>query len=270
MANPPTSPKGTGSSPSANGKTAKQTGRAGPYDPKPGAAVKGKSRAGAAAVTTAGEQQARRAERRPDLIKKRREDLRRLPEKRQREKLITRLILGGAAVLLVAAIAFSINQWANDRDLNQIPDGTVAYTEAVWTDRGHDDSYAGWPDLDKHPPVGGIHSPTAQNCGFYPAPVGNSNAIHSLEHGAVWITYLPTLPQDQIDKLQQMAEEQSYILVSPYATQTSPVVATAWDHQLFLQSADDKDLDRFIRVFKNNRQYTPEYGAACSGTDTTM
>ena len=192
-----------------------------------------------------------------------------MPEKRQKEKLYTRIGLGAVAVLLLAAIGFGIYQWSQDRDLNQIPAGVITYTDAVWTDRNHSDDYAGWPDLDKHPPVGGTHSPTPQQCGFYDKPIGNGHAIHSLEHGAVWITYKSDLPQDQIDELKKLAQD-DYILVSPYDTQPSPVVATSWDHQLNLQSAFDKDLDRFIRVFKNSPKYTPEYRAACSGTNTSM
>jgi hypothetical protein len=268
MANQPTSPKGSAPAAGADGKTG---GRSGPYDPKPGAAVKGKGRTGAAAVAPPGEPHVRRAERRPDLIKKRREELRRLPEKRKKEQLITRVILGAAAVLIVAAIAFSINQWAKDHDLNKVPDGTITYTDAVWTSDDHSDEYADWPDLDKHPPAGGTHSPTPQTCGFYSAPIGNGNALHSLEHGAVWLTYRSDLPQDQVDELREMADE-NYILVSPYETQGAPLVATSWRRQLNLQSVDDKDLDRFIRVFKNstNPDYTPERGAACAGTNATV
>jgi hypothetical protein len=257
MPDQPTTPKGN---------TSTAGGKSGPYDPKPGAAVKGKGKTGGAAVASAGDVQARRAERRPDLIKKRREELRRQPEKKKKEQLITRLILGGAAVLLVAAIVFSINEWRKDRELNKVPTGTIVYAEEVWTSSAHDDTYAGWPDLDKHPPVGGTHSPTPQTCGYYDAPIGNGNAIHSLEHGAVWLTYRSDLPQDQVDKLREMAEDQNYILVSPYETQQTPLVASAWDRQLNLQSVDDEKLDQFIRVFKNNRDHTPEYGAACAGT----
>src|SRR5512135_2125538 len=41
------------------------------------------------------------------------------------------------------------------------------------------------------PPAGGNHSTQWQNCGIYTAPVGNEYAVHSLEHGAMWITYRP-------------------------------------------------------------------------------
>jgi uncharacterized protein DUF3105 len=277
MANPPTPSKGTDSSPGANGKTGRIGDRSGPYDPKPGAAVKGKGRTETASVPTAAEVQARRAERRPDLIKKRREEHRRLPEKRQRQRLYKRIGAGVLAVVLVAAIAFGIYNasqggnnhplpaWSGNANLNQMPANVITYTDAVWTARDHNDTYSGWPDVDKHPPVGGTHNQIWQNCGYYDKPIANEHAVHSLEHGAVWITYRSDLPQDQIDKLKGLAEDQPYILVSPYENQPTPVVATAWDHQLDLQTVDDTDLGRFVATFKDNATYTPEMGAVCTG-----
>ena len=56
------------------------------------------------------------------------------------------------------------------------------------------------------PPVGGNHNPVWQNCGFYSKPVRNENAVHSMEHGAVWITYRPALPQSQVEKIKGLAQ----------------------------------------------------------------
>jgi hypothetical protein len=114
------------------------------------------------------------------------------------------------------------------------------------------------------PPVGGPHSPVWQNCGFYSQPVANETAVHSLEHGAVWITYRPDLPGDQIDRLRQLAERQTFILVSPYPDLPAPVVASAWGKQLRLESADDPRLEQFVRAFRLGPQ-TPERGARCDG-----
>jgi hypothetical protein len=53
-------------------------------------------------------------------------------------------------------------------------------------------------DYPQSPPVGGPHNPIWQNCGFYSKPVRDEYAVHSMEHGAVWITYSPTfLVHDQ-------------------------------------------------------------------------
>ncbi len=114
------------------------------------------------------------------------------------------------------------------------------------------------------PPVGGPHSPVWQNCGFYAAPVGSEHAVHSLEHGAVWITYRPDLPQSQVAALRVIATRQSYVLVSPYPGLPAPVVASAWGAQLQLGSADDPRLDQFVRVYRLGDR-APERGGRCWG-----
>ena len=45
------------------------------------------------------------------------------------------------------------------------------------------------------PPVAGEHNAAWQNCtgNVYDAPIANEHAVHSLEHGAIWITYRPDL-----------------------------------------------------------------------------
>ena len=43
------------------------------------------------------------------------------------------------------------------------------------------------------PPAGGPHDPVWHDCGVYTQQVRNENAVHSLEHGTVWITYRPGL-----------------------------------------------------------------------------
>src|SRR5829696_4505925 len=119
-------------------------------------------------------------------------------------------------------------------------------------------------DYEQSPPVGGAHNPIWQNCGFYDKPVRDENAVHSLEHGAVWITYSPDLPQDQVTQLQNIAQSQSYILVSPYPGLESPVVASAWGKQVALDATDDPDLESFIKAYRVGPQ-TPEPGAVCTG-----
>ena len=119
-------------------------------------------------------------------------------------------------------------------------------------------------DYAQSPPVGGEHNPIWQNCGFYAEPIRDEYAVHSLEHGAVWITYSPDLPQDEVERLRDLAQSQTYILVSPYPGLNYPVVASAWGKQLSLESAEDPGLERFINAYQQGPQ-TPEPGAACTG-----
>ena len=119
-------------------------------------------------------------------------------------------------------------------------------------------------DYAQAPPAGGEHNDVWQNEGFYEEPVRDENAVHTLEHGAVWVTYSPDLPPDQKDQIQELVEGQACMLASPHADLPTPVVASAWGKQLTLESADSPDLERFVRAFRQGPQ-TPEVGATCTG-----
>jgi hypothetical protein len=114
------------------------------------------------------------------------------------------------------------------------------------------------------PPVGGNHNAVWLNCGIYTSPVANENAVHSMEHGAVWITYQPTLPAADVTTLQHAAAGQSHVILSPYTGLPTPVVASAWGVQLRLSGASDPKLAQFINYYQQGPQ-TPEPGASCSG-----
>ncbi|MBI5567443.1 MAG: DUF3105 domain-containing protein [Chloroflexi bacterium] len=116
----------------------------------------------------------------------------------------------------------------------------------------------------QNPPVGGVHSAAWLNCGIYDQPVKNENAVHSLEHGAVWITYRPDLPQDAVNRLRDLTRGQTHVLVSPYLDLPKPVVASAWGLQLPLDDVNDARLSLFVSRYAAGPQ-TPEPGALCSG-----
>ena len=177
------------------------------------------------------------------------------------------LIVGAVIVLFVAGfIALAVFD-ARQKSASGAPDDVKTY------DVGPAGQHtAGDVDYDQSPPTGGEHNPVWQNCGYYDKPVRDENAVHSLEHGAVWITYSPDLPQDQVNELEKTAEDRSYILVSPYTDLPSdtPVVASAWGKQVGLDSAEDPDLESFIQAYRQGPQ-TPEPGAVCTGgTSATL
>lgn len=127
--------------------------------------------------------------------------------------------------------------------------------------RGHDDVIQ--IESGDLPPVGGTHNPAWQNCGIYTEPVRPENAVHSLEHGAAWITYQPDLAADEVAALQDFVRGQTFIILSPYPGLRSPVMATAWSVQIELESAEDGRLADFIDRYRLGPT-TPELGATCS------
>ncbi|HRQ40571.1 MAG TPA: DUF3105 domain-containing protein [Chloroflexota bacterium] len=113
------------------------------------------------------------------------------------------------------------------------------------------------------PPLGGKHASRWQNCGIYTEPVLPQNAIHSMEHGAVWISYHPDLPAAQIAALQDKVRGESKLLLSPYPDQSSPIVLSVWDRQLAVDGADDERITAFIDRYRGRTG--PEANASCAG-----
>ena len=117
---------------------------------------------------------------------------------------------------------------------------------------------------EQSPPVGGNHAGVWTNCGVYTQPLSNEQTVHSLEHGAVWITYRPDLPSNQVEALARLASGNDYALLSPFDGLKSSVVASAWGVQLALDDAEDPRLERFLVKYLQGEQ-TPEPGAPCTG-----
>ncbi|MGH3086491.1 MAG: DUF3105 domain-containing protein [Rubrobacteraceae bacterium] len=167
------------------------------------------------------------------------------------------ILVGGIAAVFL--IGFGILVYI---DTQQGPGGAPSGVQ-TFENLGRE-HVTGAVDYEQTPPVGGEHDAAWQNCGFYEEPVRNETAVHSLEHGAVWITYSTDLPQSEVDQIQEIAEGQTYILASPFPDLPSPIIASAWGHQLEVGSADSEDLQQFIRAYRQGPQ-TPEPGAACTG-----
>jgi hypothetical protein len=163
-----------------------------------------------------------------------------------------------AAVAVVAIVAGGIALGGGDPE--DVAAGPLTGVEDFEiTARNH---VEGAVDYEQDPPAGGDHNPVWLNCAAYDEPVVSENAVHSLEHGAVWITYQPDLPRDQIDALQSLAD--SFVLVSPYPGLDVPAVASSWGHQLRVTEIGDGRLEQFIRTYAQGPD-TPELGAPCTG-----
>lgn len=113
------------------------------------------------------------------------------------------------------------------------------------------------------PPTNGRHDPLWQNCGAYERPIKDRHAVHSMDHGVVWITHSPDLPADAVESLRSYGEE-GYVIVSPYPGQDAPVIATSWRVQLELDGADDPRLREFVDGFRRS-EISPLSGNRCEG-----
>ncbi|MBF9133663.1 DUF3105 domain-containing protein [Plantactinospora sp. S1510] len=115
------------------------------------------------------------------------------------------------------------------------------------------------------PPVGSSHNNAWQNCvgDVYDAPIANEHAVHSLEHGAIWITYKSDLPAEQVEQLASKVRGNEFMLMSPIENLDRPISLQAWGYQLKLDSASDGRIDDFVAALRQNASMEP--GAPCSG-----
>ncbi|WP_329277871.1 DUF3105 domain-containing protein [Streptomyces sp. NBC_01451] len=115
------------------------------------------------------------------------------------------------------------------------------------------------------PPVGGDHNQVWMNCNgdVYAKAINNMNAVHSLEHGAVWVTYNSKASKTDIDALAAKVKKTPYTLMSPDDKQADPIMLSAWGKQRTVTSAKDPNVDKFFEEFVQGKQ-TPEPGAACT------
>lgn len=139
-------------------------------------------------------------------------------------------------------------------------DGVQSYTDLARDHTADDVSYP------QSPPVGGAHDARWLTCmgTVYDQPVRDENAVHSMEHGAVWVAYQPDLPADQVQTLVDDVDGVPFTFLTPYEGLDHAVVLTAWGLQLRVDAVDDPRIAEFIAAYANGPQ-TPEPGAACEG-----
>src|SRR5262245_10038941 len=103
-------------------------------------------------------------------------------ERSKRRSALMRRGAGVVVVLIVAAVLY--DNYAKRQLLRDVK--TATYSAGLHS--------SGPLSYIESPPIGGAHNVVWQNCGIYEMPIHNEHAVHSMEHGAVWITYRPGLP----------------------------------------------------------------------------
>jgi len=158
----------------------------------------------------------------------------------------------GLVVSLVAVVFLS------QPEIRGVPEGTQTIQV---TDNQH---VTGTIYAVNEVPAGGAMDAAWQNCGFYETQIRAESAVHSMEHGAVWVAFDPDLSAADIDSLRRFASRSEKVLVSPVAGISSPVIASAWGFQLDINDLDDSRLDQFVNEFSGSSS-APEPGGRCSG-----
>lgn len=186
-------------------------------------------------------------------------EMRRAEEARNRRNRILTITLSTVVVAgLVVGGVFLVRSQTDDSSGDTASDGktsgkfeTGADGVRTWKGdlgRNHVTKKVTYP---VEPPVGGDHNQVWMNCNgdVYTKPLNNENAVHSLEHGAVWVTYTDKAPEADVEKLAAKVKKTPYSLMSPDDKQKDPIVLSAWGHQRTVTGADDPNVDKFFEKF---------------------
>lgn len=182
---------------------------------------------------------------------------------RRRRSRLTWWIVGSTAALVViglvaASIIFAPKPATYDAG------GTGAEIEGVETFTNETKHVEGTVDYPQNPPAGGPHNQYWLNCSVYDQPQQNENAVHSLEHGAIWVTYdAARVSGDELATLRSLLPS-TYAILSPYEGLPSPIVVSGWNTQLKVDSASDPRIAEFFEEYWRS-QNVPEPGAPCTG-----
>ncbi|PIR69326.1 MAG: hypothetical protein COU47_03060 [Candidatus Niyogibacteria bacterium CG10_big_fil_rev_8_21_14_0_10_46_36] len=125
-------------------------------------------------------------------------------------------------ILVVVSIGYGLFLLAQTAG----PDGedfSVAYDIQG---RDHIADGAEHPEYNSNPPSSGWHYASPARGGFYDEPLPDERVIHNLEHGDIWIAYLPDLDQKIIDDLESFAGQ--YVVVSPRPKNEGDISLVAW------------------------------------------
>lgn len=184
----------------------------------------------------------------------------------RRERRRTIITIWAATGILVAAVAggsLALSAGGSkSKPKAAVPDAIPGVQTYTGLGRQHVLTKVDYPQT---PPVGGNHNPTWLNCNgdLYDQPVHNENAVHSLEHGAVWATYNGKATAEDISALADRVRRTPYSFMSPYPDEKGTITLTAWGTQLVLDNANDPRVQQFFTKYVQGPQ-TPEPGASCT------
>ncbi|MEV0035608.1 DUF3105 domain-containing protein [Streptomyces sp. NPDC050804] len=196
------------------------------------------------------------------------EEMRRAERARERRSRI--ITITASAVVVVALVAFGgyiLNKESDKKEEQQAAAKAPIKDEKSWDakklGRNHVTEAVKYPMT---PPVGGDHNQVWMNCqgDVYKDPIADVNAVHSLEHGAVWVTYNDKASDADVKTLGEKVGKTPYSFMSPLKEQTGAIMLSAWGKQVTVDSASDPRVDQFFTKYVQGSQ-TPEPGAACTG-----
>lgn len=114
-------------------------------------------------------------------------------------------------------------------------------------------------DYNSNPPTSGKHWPEPTPRGVHSEAKTDEIMVHNLEHGEVWISYKPGIPDEAKKELEKITKDFSKVVLTPRGKNETDIALTAWG-RLDTFNLDGKPLDaaRVKDFIKRHRNLGPE------------
>ncbi len=157
----------------------------------------------------------------------------------------TRRILGAAAALLGIGLLIWGGIFYTGRKAENLP-GEFMEDQG----RQHVTSLD-HPLYNSNPPTSGWHFPQPAEWGIYAEEIPDEVLIHNLEHGGIWISYRPDVPEETIAQLKDLWRRK--VIIAPRAANDTDIALSAWNHleKFNLGELSTDRVEKFIRAYIN-------------------
>src|SRR3989344_5124535 len=130
--------------------------------------------------------------------------------------------------IIIIIVLLGLAGWGISKAVkNQAPKGPDQSTFYQAQNQEHIEVGVQHPAYNSNPPSGGWHYTVTAKKKYYDEPILDGYALHNLEHGDVWITYNPRVPQEVKDELKKFAF--SKVLISPREENETDIALVAWE-----------------------------------------
>lgn len=119
-------------------------------------------------------------------------------------------------------------------------------------------------EYNSNPPTSGQHYAKWITRGIYDKPQNDGNLVHSLEHGAVILSYKTDIAKDDVEKIKSVFSSVSVSkkIIVPRDNLDVPVALTSWGRLLKLQTIDATSEAKIKEFMETNEDRGPEKGAS--------
>lgn len=154
--------------------------------------------------------------------------------------------IAGSVVLAAFLIVGGI--WLSQKRNVNLPGQLIPDQGREHVGLGHQHVY------NSNPPTSGWHHGRPAEWGVYKEELADEVLIHNLEHGGIWISYKPDIPEEVRKKLEGFYEKWGRkIIVVPRSKNDSDIALAAWNRLDKFNAAEysDERVEKFIKAFRN-------------------